>query len=123
MAEFEVEFSPCGSDFFRLACFERFRKDSIAVIVVQDENVLVASGQLRREPAGLIRVGFVEIGCGEEERKDRVGGKVLRLLRGVDIKGGRKRKRERQFCRVEVLLLHAQMTFACGERFGKMFRD
>jgi hypothetical protein len=118
-----VEFRPGGGDFQGLSCLQHLGKDSVAIIFVQYENVLVATRGLDWEAAGLIGVRFIDIQGGHEEGKDIVGGFVLGLLQWVNVKGRCKWEGNSGFGGLQIFLLHAQMSFAGGAGFGKMLFD
>ena len=55
-AEVVINFKPCSSDFSSLAIIHRLYEDDIAIMVINDQNVLVSTGRPVGIAAGEIRV-------------------------------------------------------------------
>lgn len=60
--EVGMELFPGLGEFAGLAGFQRRGEDSVAVIIIEDHDVVVAAGGLDGEFSGLIGVGLLECG-------------------------------------------------------------
>ncbi len=64
-----MECSPGLSELTGLAGFDGLGEDGITIIVVEHHDIIVATRRLDGEFSGLVRVGFVEVGCAEHRCK------------------------------------------------------
>lgn len=82
-----MEAGPGFGELAGLTSLKWLRKDRVAIVIVQDHDIVVAARGLDGELASLIGVGLVEIGCLENTGEDDVGAFVARFLRWTEIKG------------------------------------
>jgi hypothetical protein len=75
-----VEAGPGVGEVASLMGLERLGEDGVTVIIVENHHIIITSRRLYREFSGLVRVGFVEVGCVEHRCKHGMGTFIGRLL-------------------------------------------
>ena len=98
-------------------------EDGVAVMIVEDHDVLVAARGLDWEFSCLIGIGFLEVKVRQESGEDDVCVEVVRLLGRADVERLGHGERGLNLRRLNVFLLHAEVAFAGCERFLEMFCD
>lgn len=77
---------PSVSDGGCLSVGQRPREDSVGVIVVEDEEIVISATGLDWESVSLVGVGFGEIVAVQYQGEGFVGTGVVRFLVGGDVK-------------------------------------